>query len=365
MMTTDQKLKPLTIGRFLFASDIWDWISSYLTYEANIVVECFWIYFFSFILMIPNIIESSSFRWTHTALVTPFTEDSTQIDYQTLRELIEYQTTHWVQWVVPMGTTGESPTVTQEEHIRVIAETVEQVRWRILVIAGAWSNNTKEAILYAREAEHVGADALLSVVPYYNKPNQEWIYRHFSTQAQNTSLPIILYSIPGRSGTGIELHIPTIIRLAKNHPNIVGIKEAGWSLERFIHIRQALDEAWLEKFVILSGDDVLTIPTIQHQSSDGVISVASNILPHEISNMVYEALHRDIDIADRTHQYYLDLFNWLFMPGEPNPQVTKYVLSQMNQFWWRFQNTLRLPLIPISPANEGQVNGLMRQYRIS
>lgn len=349
-------------GRFFVGDGVWDISLSYPTHEAIYILL---IYFSYYILTYFTMSHNTLIAGTYTALVTPFSQDGNNVDYATLRELIEHQVSWWVQWVVPVGTTGESPTLTANEHIRVIQETVEQVQWRIIVIAGAWSNNTREAVQYAQEAEHVWANMLLSVVPYYNKPNQEWLYRHFRTQAEATRLPIVLYSIPWRCGTGVELSLSTITRLATDVPNIVGIKEAWWNLDRFSEIRMALDASWNTGFSILSGDDSLTVPTILTWASAGVISVASNILPREISNMVHEALYRDRWIAERSNEYYRELFDWLFMPGEPNPQVAKYILSRMRQYQWRLNDTLRLPLIGVTEEHQSVIDTLMQKYAIS
>jgi 4-hydroxy-tetrahydrodipicolinate synthase len=308
-----------------------------------------------------NILELS---WVHTALVTPFNRSGKRIDYEMLRELVEYQVTHGVQGVVPVGTTGESPTLSAHEHERVIAETVDQVSGRILVIGGIGSNSTSEAIHYARENEHAGADAWLSVVPYYNKPNQEWLYQHFRAQAESTSLPIILYSIPGRCGAGVELAIPTILRLANDCPNIIGIKEAGGNLERFQAIRQALDENGLWSFSILSGDDGLTIPAMKLDSANGVISVASNIIPREMSEMVRLANTGNIAQAEVLSNRYQSLFEWLFMKGEPSPQGAKYILSHMRWLRGRFQNILRLPLVPVSETSAERLEEVIHQYHL-
>jgi 4-hydroxy-tetrahydrodipicolinate synthase len=233
------------------------------------------------------------------------------------------------------------------------------------VIAWVWSNNTREAIQYTQEVARVWADALLSVVPYYNKPNQEWLYRHFRTQAESTSLPIVLYSIPGRSWAGIEVSISALLRLAHDCPNIIGIKEAGGNLERFVQIRRALDAAGFENFLVLSGDDGLTIPAIENQSADGVISVASNIIPWAISQMVRSALNGNLDEARQNHEFYQDFFEWLFLSGEPNPQATKYILSRMSRWRNRFYNTLRLPLIPVWWQSEESLNAVMTRYDIA
>lgn len=352
---TAKKEYPLTFGRIFYDENPRYCLSKDYLHEAQQ-------YLFIFIFFTFSFMQYPSFDWVHTALVTPFTRSGTRVDYPNLHTLIDTQIAWWVAWVVPVGTTGESPTLSPHEHERVIAETVERVSGRLLVIGGIGSNNTREAIHYAKVNERVWADAWLSVVPYYNKPNQEWLYRHFRAQAESTELPIILYSIPGRSGAGIELAIPTILRLARDCRNIIGIKEAGGNLERFRNIRLALDSAWFSEFVILSGDDGLTLPAMKDGSASGVISVASNIIPREIIEMVSLANEWNIAQAEVLAARYQKLFEALFMTGEPNPQATKYILSQMEIFGGRFQNVLRLPLIPVSDTSRPILDQVMREY---
>lgn len=333
-------------------------IKEFYSWSNYLTALCYlYTLFFSFM-------QNSFFHWVHTALVTPFSRNGTRVDYSSLRTLIDTQITWGVRWVVPVGTTGESPTLTPHEHERVIAETVECVNGKLLVIGGIGSNNTKEAVHYARVNEKSWADAWLSVVPYYNKPNQEWLYQHFRAQAESTWLPIILYSIPWRSGAGIELAIPTLLRLAQDCPNIIGIKEAGGNLERFRNIRLALDAAWFSDFVILSGDDGLTLPAMKDGSANGVISVASNIMPSEMTQMVQLANNWNLDQAEMLARRYQRLFEALFMSGEPNPQATKYILSNMWVFRGKFHNILRLPLIPVSDSSQRVLDEVMHHYNL-
>ncbi|MFM8764478.1 MAG: 4-hydroxy-tetrahydrodipicolinate synthase, partial [Spartobacteria bacterium] len=218
-----------------------------------------------------------TFAGAHTALVTPFRDG--QFDTQAFRQLIEEQIAGGISGIIPVGTTGESPTLDHEEHLKVIEVAIQTANKRCLVIAGTGSNSTSEAISLTQAAEKAGADAALLVAPDYNKPSQEGLYRHFKAIAEAVRIPIVLYSIPGRCG--IEIGVETTARLAKNFKNIVAIKEAGGSVERVNQLRQALPDS----FQILSGDDSLTLPFMS-VGAVGVISVASNIIPAEVSRIV-------------------------------------------------------------------------------
>ena len=217
------------------------------------------------------------FTGTYTAIVTPFRNG--EVDEAALTRLIQAQVRAGVDGIVPVGTTGESPTLDYDEHIQVIALSVKVAAGRIKVLAGTGGNSTEEAIYLTQEAEQVGADGSLQVAPYYNKPTQEGLFQHFKAIARNTRLPIVLYSIPGRCG--IEIGVDTVARLAKACRNIIGIKEAGGNADRVSQLRQALGP----KFVILSGDDALTLPFMA-VGAQGVISVASNVIPRQVSQMV-------------------------------------------------------------------------------
>src|SRR5215218_6950472 len=217
------------------------------------------------------------FRGTYTALVTPF--DNDHIDEAAYTRLIEGQIAAGIDGIVPVGTTGESPTLDHLEHGRVIELAVKIANRRCVVIAGTGSNSTAEAISLTVEAEKLGADAALSVAPYYNKPSQEGLFRHFSKIAEATKLPIVLYNIPARCG--VEIAIETVVRLAEACPNIVAIKEAGGTVERVSALRAVLPP----EFEILSGDDSLTLPFMS-ASGCGVISVASNLIPRAVVELV-------------------------------------------------------------------------------
>ena len=278
------------------------------------------------------------FRGTYTALVTPFNND--QVDEPSFERLIEFQIENGITGIVPVGTTGESPTLDHDEHIRVIELAVQIAKGRCKVIAGTGSNSTTEAISYTQEAEKVGADASLLVAPYYNKPTQEGLFRHFKAIADATELPIILYSIPGRCG--IEIAVETVVRLDAACKNIVAIKEAGGSAERVNQLYSALPQT----FNVLSGDDSLTLPFMA-AGATGVISVASNLIPKQVGQMVQLFLNGDIVAARDLHFQYYSLFKDLFI--EPNPVPTKTALA-----WGGIiaKADVRLPLCELSDAGE-------------
>jgi 4-hydroxy-tetrahydrodipicolinate synthase len=299
------------------------------------------------LLFKPRIVSKTvgMFRGTYTALVTPFQND--QIDEAAFERLIEFQIQNGITGIIPVGTTGESPTLDHEEHLRVIALAVKVAKGRCQVIAGTGSNSTAEAISLSIEAEKVGADATLHVAPYYNKPTQEGLYQHFKAIAAATKLPIILYSIPGRCG--IEIAVETVARLAKDCPRIVAIKEAGGTVERVNQLRQALPES----FHILSGDDSLTLPFMA-SGAVGVISVASNIAPKEVGQLVQAALDNDFAAARKIHERFYPLFKDLFI--EPNPVPAKAALA-----WAGIINSpeVRLPLCAMTSANAAKVRATL------
>lgn len=282
-----------------------------------------------------------TFRGTHTAIVTPFRDG--QIDEPAFLALIERQIAAGIDGIVPVGTTGESPTLTHEEHARVIQLAVEAARGRCLVIAGTGSNSTAEAIELTCEAARIGADAALLVAPYYNKPSQEGLYRHYRAIAEASPLPLVLYSIPGRCG--IEIGIETVARLAADCPTVVAIKEAGGSVERVSQLRAALPDS----FEILSGDDSLTLPFMS-VGAVGVISVASNLLPAEVSAMVRAWLDGHTAGAAARHARHYQLFKDLFI--EPNPVPVKYALSLEGLIL----PDVRLPLCEMSEANRSRLD---------
>lgn len=276
------------------------------------------------------------FTGTHTAIVTPF--NNSALDEPALEKLIKLQVKAGVDGIVPVGTTGESPTVDYEEHIRIIALVVKFASRKVKVIAGTGGNSTKEAVYLTQEAEKAGADGTLQVAPYYNKPSQEGLYQHFREVAQKTRLPIILYSIPGRCG--IEIAVETVRRLAADCRNVVGIKEAGGSADRVSQLRAAVGP----KFTILSGDDSLTLPFMA-VGAQGVISVASNIIPRQVSKMVRAFAEGKPAEAARLHHQYYPVFKDLFI--ETNPVPVKAALAMMGLI----REEYRLPLVPMAGKN--------------
>lgn len=277
-----------------------------------------------------------SFAGTHTALVTPFLNGA--FDAPAFQALIEKQIAGEVEGIVPVGTTGESPTLDHDEHNEVILAAITGARGRCKVIAGTGSNSTAEAITLTTEAEKMGADAALLVAPYYNKPSQEGLYRHFRAIAEAVKFPIILYSIPGRCG--VEIGVETVVRLARDCPNIVAIKEAGGTVERVNQLRHALPDS----FEILSGDDSLTLPFLS-AGAVGVISVASNIVPKEVSDYVRAWLQGQTEIASKAHRRLYPLFKDLFI--EPNPVPVKHALCVQRIC----SPEVRLPLCEMSDRN--------------
>jgi 4-hydroxy-tetrahydrodipicolinate synthase len=280
----------------------------------------------------------------HTAIVTPFNKDGS-VDYVRYRELIEFQIESGIDGIVPVGTTGESPTLNNEEHMQVIAETVKAVHGRALVIAGTGANSTSEALELTKQAKELGVDATLQVTPYYNKPNQEGLYRHFSAVA-DIGLPVVLYNVPGR--TSREIAIETVGRLAK-HPNVVAVKEAGGKVER---VKQTLEVCDLE---VLSGDDALTLPMMR-DGALGVISVASNVVPGVVASLAHTALEGQWDAAQLLHNQYAKLFDAMFI--DTNPIPVKAALAMMG----KIEEVYRLPLCEMNRDDKEKLRAVMASF---
>lgn len=272
-----------------------------------------------------------------TALVTPFRNG--QIAYDDLDRLVDAQIAGGIKGLVPVGTTGESPTLDYEEHIEVIRRVVERAAGRVPVLAGTGSNCTREAVELTRKAEAAGADAMLVVAPYYNKPSQEGLYRHYSAIAEATRKPIVLYSIPGRCG--IEIAVPTVARLRAAFPHINHIKEAGGSCDRVDQLRQTCGES----VTILCGDDGLTVPFIS-LGAKGVISVASNLFPAEIAQLCQLAMGGKLAEAAALHHRIQPLFKNLFV--EPNPVPAKYAMAKLRLIG---SPEVRLPLCELTDSS--------------
>jgi 4-hydroxy-tetrahydrodipicolinate synthase len=282
------------------------------------------------------------FTGAYTALITPFTKNGA-VDENRLRELVENQIRAGIDGLVPCGTTGESPTLSHEEHNRVIELVVNFAAGRCKIIAGTGSNSTDEAIMLTEHAKKVGADASLQVSPYYNKPPQSGLYAHFRAIAETVDLPMVLYNIPGRCG--VDISNETIAKLRRDLPQkIVGLKEATGVVDRVSQLRALVDK----DFCILSGDDSLTLPMMS-VGAVGAISVASNVLPREVTDMVHAALKGDFERAGRIHAKLFPLFKDLFI--ETNPIPVKAALAMMGQI----EEAYRLPLVPMSDANRAQL----------
>ena len=284
----------------------------------------------------------------YTAIITPFRGG--EVDESAFRRLIDTQIAAGVTGIVPVGTTGESPTLTHREHMDVIRIAIEHAAGRCQVIAGTGSNSTAEAIAMTKEAEQMGADGTLQVCPYYNKPSQEGLYRHFKAVAESTSLPVLLYSIPGRSG--IEIAVATAARLAKDCPTIRGIKEAGGSVERVNQLVQALPE----DFSVLSGDDGLTVPFISC-GAVGLVSVTSNVAPVQMKELVDAALSGDGKKAQALQKKYYPLMKGL-MSLDVNPVPIKAALALRGDITWE----LRLPLAELAEEKREQLAELLRRF---
>ena len=283
------------------------------------------------------------------ALITPFKNG--EVDFKALENLIDFHVNNQTDAILVCGTTGESPTLTFEEHEKVVEHAVKYAGGRIKVIAGTGANATHEAIELTSHAKKVGADACLLVVPYYNKPTQEGLYWHFKTVADEVDIPIILYNIPSR--TGVEIAPETIYRLVSDCPNIVGSKESTPNMDRISELRRLLGD----NFTILSGDDSLTLPMMA-LGAKGVISVANNIMPREVKSMVDYALKGDFQKAREMHYYLFDLFKVLFIETNPIPVKTACWALGM------CEKEFRLPLCAMKPENERKLLQTLKAYNL-
>jgi len=287
------------------------------------------------------------FQGAMVAIVTPFKDG--EVDEASLRQLIEFQIANGTDGIVPCGTTGESATLTFKEHERVIEITVEQVNKRVPVIAGTGSNNTEEAISLTRHARKAGADGALMIAPYYNKPTQEGLFRHFETVAQKVDIPIILYNIPGR--TAVNMEPATIARLARVD-NIVGVKEASGSMKQITDIVALCDE----RFVMLSGEDYLTYPLIC-VGGNGVISVVSNVAPRDMADLCRLTLGGSLTEARNLYYRLLPICHALFY--ETNPAPVKAALAMMKKI---ASDEVRLPLVPLAETNRERLRADLQAY---
>ena len=286
------------------------------------------------------------FTGTITALVTPFKADGS-VDWDRLRALVEEQIAGGVDGLVPVGTSGESPTLDMEEHGKVVAFVAEVADKRVKIIAGTGANSTAEAVRLTREALAMGVDGTLQVCPYYNKPNQDGLYRHFATVA-DLGLPVVLYNVPGRTGKSIE--VETIVRLF-DHGNVVAVKEASGSVPRVSAIADACD------ITVLSGDDMIAVPMIS-VGAKGVISVASNVVPREMSKMIRAALAGDMATAQTLHKRLYRLFRDLFV--DTNPIPVKAALAMMG----KIEEVYRLPLCEMAPALRAKLRQTLAELNL-
>ncbi len=289
------------------------------------------------------------FSGSIVALITPFKNG--EVDYEALARLIDFHVENGTDAILVCGTTGESPTLTFEEHDRVVEFAVKHAKGRIKVIAGTGANATHEAVHLTAHAKEVGADAALLVVPYYNKPTQEGIYRHFATVAEEVDIPIILYNIPSR--TGVEISVDTVYRLVSKYPNIVGSKESTPNMDRISEMRKRLGDT----FAILSGDDSLTLPMMA-LGAKGVISVANNVVPKEVKALTRYALEGNFKKAREIHYELYDLFKVLFIETNPIPVKTACWMMGM------CEKEFRLPLCGMKPENEKKLRETLKRYNI-
>lgn len=289
------------------------------------------------------------FQGVFTALVTPFDGDG-KLDESTLRKLVDFQIENGVDGLVPVGTTGESPTLSAGESEQVIRIVVDQARKRVPVIAGTGSNCTEKAIHLTEIAKKIGAEASLQVAPYYNKPTQEGFFRHFTAIADAVDIPLLVYNIPGRSGKNIENS--TMLRLAE-HKNIVGVKEASGSIPQMMDLIANKPDS----FIVLSGDDNLVFP-LMALGGKGVISVAGNLVPDRMSEFVKAALKKDWDRARELHYRLLPLFKAMFLETNPIPVKAAMAMKGL------LKEVYRLPMCPLSAVNRETLAGILKSLKI-
>ena len=287
------------------------------------------------------------FKGVYTAIVTPFNKDGS-LDLESMEKLIEFQIENKIAGIVPVGTTGESPTLSMEEHIKVVAHTCRTVNKRVQVIAGAGSNNTDEAIELARAAKEAGADATLQVAPYYNKPTQEGFYRHYIKIADEVALPHIIYNIPPRTGKNIE--VDTMVRLAR-HPNIAAVKEASGSIMQIMEIIEKAPE----DFTVLSGDDAITLPLIA-AGGKGVISVTSNLFPALMNDFAGSGLAGDFESMREFNNKLMPLFRMMGIEQNPIPIKTALAIKGY------VKEVFRLPICELGPENREKLAAFLKDF---
>jgi 4-hydroxy-tetrahydrodipicolinate synthase len=292
---------------------------------------------------------SQTFQGSFVALVTPFRDG--QVDEAKLQELVEFHVTHGTDGLIPCGTTGESPTLSHDEHKRVVETVIEAARGRIKVVAGTGSNSTSEAIDLTKHAERAGATGALVVNPYYNKPTQEGLYRHYRAVAESVAIPIVAYNIQSRTAVNVETD--TLARLARDVRNIVGVKEASGSLDQMSQVILACGP----DFSVLSGDDNITLPLLAIGGS-GVISVIANILPRETFDMVHSALDGDWKRARDLHYRLFPLARAAFLETNPIPIKEAMAMAGM------IEPEFRLPMCRMSDANREKLRAILKAYAL-
>jgi 4-hydroxy-tetrahydrodipicolinate synthase len=293
--------------------------------------------------------SQTTFSGSFVALVTPFRNG--RVDEAKLRELVEMHVTHGTDGIIPCGTTGESPTLSHDEHKRVVEVVIESARKRVHVIAGTGSNSTAEAIDLTKHAERAGASGALVVNPYYNKPTQEGLYQHYRAVADAVSIPIVAYNIQSRTAVNVET--ATMARLARDCKNIVGVKEASGSLDQMSQVIAACGPT----FCVLSGDDNITLPLLAI-GGHGVISVIANILPRETSEMVHAALDGDFKKARELHYRLFPMARAAFLETNPIPIKEAMAMAGM------LEPEFRLPMCRMGEANRETLRGILRQYAL-
>ncbi len=290
------------------------------------------------------------FKGLGIALITPFLEDGS-VDYKSLIRLVEYQLDNGADFFCILATTGETPTLTQDEKQKIKDLIVDLVGGRVPILMGCGGNNTAAIVNELQTGDFRGIDGILSVCPYYNKPSQEGLYQHFKAIAAATKLPVVLYNVPGR--TGVNLQAATTVRLAHDCENIVAIKEASGNLEQVDEIIKNKPNS----FDVISGDDGLTFPMVSC-GAVGVISVIGNALPKEFSKMIRLQMRGEYDAARKIHHRFIDLFSLLFVDG--NPAGVKAMLSEMGYI----ENVLRLPLVPMRVKNVQRMSEILKELKI-
>lgn len=295
--------------------------------------------------------DNSAFRGTGVAIVTPF-DGSGNIDFGSYEKILDFVIGGGIDYIVALGTTGEAPTLSRKEKETFVEFSAEKIAGRVPLVVGIGGNNTAEVVASVKSMPLKRVDGILSVCPYYNKPQQEGIYRHFKAVAEASELPVILYTVPGRTGSNINAF--TTIKLAREFPNIIGIKEASGNLDQIYNVLLHRPD----DFLVISGDDGLTLPLLA-AGADGVISVVANAYPKEFSSLVNSGLDEDFFRARKIHFQLIDMINEIFADG--SPAGIKALLEIMGLC----NNELRLPLVPVGTATFNRIKELVKQIEVA